>query len=159
MTDTPASIAALVQHFEQIEQTHMRGLPILNPRLAVEATAVRAHGEHLVCILISPWFMNLVLLPGTDAWADSDQGECSEIKLPRESLEFNVCHDDNLGTFLTAVLFRTVSDFPDQDTARGVAMGILEELFTTDTASGNGAGTSDRKTISRRSLLTGLAAG
>lgn len=136
----------------------MRGLPILNPRLAVEATAVRSLGEHLVCVLISPWFMNLVLLPGTDEWSDSDQGESFEVELPRESLEFSVCHEDDLGTYLTAVLFRTVSDFPDQDTARDVAMEILQELFTPGAATAEGVGTSDRKTISRRSLLTGMGA-
>ncbi|MGB5345321.1 MAG: [NiFe]-hydrogenase assembly chaperone HybE [Woeseia sp.] len=142
-------VAALLRHFENIEREHMRGLPIVNSKLAVEVIGVRQFGEHRICILIAPWFMNLVLLPGNDDWAGVEQGQVSEIGLPRETLEFTVCHDDIIGTFLTAVMFRTVSDFPDQDTARNIAIEILEQLFTQP----------DRPVLSRRALLTGAAAG
>ena len=129
----------------------MRGLPILNPRMAVEVVAVRDFGEHRICVLITPWFMNLVLLPGKDEWSGVDQGESISIEFPREALDFMVSHDDAIGTFLSAVLFRTVTDFPDQDTAREVARQVMEDLFTSDKKTA-------RKTINRRSLLTGLGA-
>jgi hypothetical protein len=55
-----------------------------------------------------------------------------------------------MGTFLTAVMFRTVSDFPDQDTARGVAAEILQQLFSPVAAR--------PAAISRRALFTGSGA-
>ncbi len=134
----------------------MRGLPILNPRLAVEATGIREFGDHVIFVMISPWFMNLVVLPGTEEWNGSDQGECCEFEFPGELLEFSVCHDADFGTFLSTVLFRTMSDFPDQDMARDVAMEVVRELFATQSATTDNVGSNDRKTISRRSLLTGL---
>jgi len=151
MTESADVIVVLQEHFEVIRTTHMRGLPILNPRMAVEVVAVRDFGEHRICVLITPWFMNLVLLPGKDEWSGVDQGESISIEFPREALDFMVSHDDAIGTFLSAVLFRTVTDFPDQDTAREVARQVMEDLFTSDKKTA-------RKTINRRSLLTGLGA-
>jgi [NiFe] hydrogenase assembly HybE family chaperone len=149
MTENSDLIALLQEHFEEIRVTHMRGLPILNPHMAVEVVAVRDFGEHRMCVLITPWFMNLVLLPGNEEWSGVEQGESVSIELPRESLDFMVSHDDAIATFLSVVLFRTVTDFPDQDTAREVARQVMHELFTSDKKTA-------RKTVNRRALLTGL---
>ncbi len=149
MTKETVVVAALLEHFERILNTHMRGLPILNPRMAVEAVGTRSFGEHRICVLITPWFMNLVLLPGTEEWVSVEQGESFSIEFPREALDFNVSRDDAIGTFLSAVLFRTVTDFPDQETARAVALEVMENLFVSDKEPGP-------KVINRRSLLTGL---
>ena len=151
MSEPTDSVDALLQHFERVHLEHMQGLPILNLRLAVEVVGASDFDEHQICILITPWFMNLVILPGTDDWAEVDQGESFSIELPREALDFTVCHDEEVGTFLTAVLFRTVSDFPDQETAREVALEIMQQLFSSDTGTG-------RKLINRRALFTGLGA-
>jgi [NiFe] hydrogenase assembly HybE family chaperone len=156
MPDPAERSATLVRHFERIERRHMQGLPILNPRLAVEAVGMRDFNEHRVLVLITPWFMNMVLLPESDAWAESDQGSACDIEFPGEPLEFNVCHDTELGTYLTAALFRTMSDFPDQDTARAVAMEVVTKLFTAPAAADQRAGARKRNTLSRRSLLSGF---
>ena len=149
MTESSDLVAVLQEHFEEIRSTHMRGLPILNPRMAVEVVAVRDFAEHRICVLITPWFMNLVMLPGNEEWSAVEQGESISIELPREALDFMVSHDDAIGTFLSVVLFRTVTDFPDQDTARQVARQVMHELFTSDKQTAG-------KKINRRSLLTGL---
>ena len=149
MTSEAVVIAALREHFVRIQNTHMRGLPILNPRMAVEVVGTRSFGEHRICVLVTPWFMNLVLLPGSEEWVSVDQGESFRIEFPREALDFNVSCDDAIGTFLSAVLFRTVTDFPDQETARAVALEVMENLFVSDKEPGP-------KVINRRSLLTGL---
>ena len=149
MTENSDLVAVLQEHFEEIRSTHMRGLPILNPRMAVEVVAVRDFGEHRICVLITPWFMNLVMLPGNEEWSAVEQGESVSIKLPREALDFMVSHDDAIGTFLSVVLFRTVTDFPDQKTAREVARQVMHELFTGEKKTAG-------KKINRRSLLTGL---
>jgi [NiFe] hydrogenase assembly HybE family chaperone len=159
MNEQTADIAALVGHFEDIERLHMRGLPIVNSKLHVEAVGARTFGEHCICVLISPWFMNLVLLPGNGEWQAFEQGTACDIEFPAETLEFAVCRDVVLGTFLTAVMFRTVSDFPDQLTARNVATDILRRLFPDAEDSVDAASVARPRLISRRALLAGAATG
>lgn len=139
--------SGLVRHFEHIYTEHMRDLPIVNPRVQVEAVGFRGYEDHEIGVLITPWFMNLVLLPAGEAWADSAQGDSLSIEFPSGPIEFTTSRDDELGTYLTAVLFRSVSDFPDQSTARAVAEQVMKDLFVPSS--------NDRK-LSRRELLTGL---
>lgn len=139
----------LVRHFEHIYVEHMQDLPIVNKRVQVEAVGFQDYNEHKLGVLITPWFMNLVLLPHGDAWADSAQGDKSSIEFPSGPIEFTISRDETLGTYLTAVLFRSVSDFPDHDVARDVAERVMKELFV--------PARKDRA-LTRRELLTGSRA-
>ena len=147
MTDT---VAALVRHFEQIYAEHMKNLPIVNPRIRVEAVDFQPFGGHELGVLITPWFMNLVLLPAGAAWADCPQGDTSSIDFPSGPVEFTTSRDDVLGTYLTAVLFRSVSDLPDHAMARDVAKQVMKELFVPARQD------RDERALTRRDLLTGL---
>jgi len=146
MTD---AVTTLVQQFEKTYLEHMQGLPIVNTRLQVEAVDFQTFSGHELGVLVTPWFMNLVLLPTTDEWADSSQGDTSSIEFPSGSIEFTTCHDEVMGTYLTAVLFRSVSDLSDQSLARELAQKIMKDLFVQ--AGG-------RPLVSRRDLFTGRRA-
>lgn len=139
-------VAELVRHFQAIYIKHMQDLPIVNPRVEVAAVAFREFEDHELGVLITPWFMNLVLLPAGDAWRDSAQGDTTTIDFPSGPIEFTTSRDDALGTYLTAVLFRSVSDLPDAKTARVVAEKVMENLFVE---------TRKQRSLSRRELLTG----
>lgn len=148
-------VAKLVEHFTSVAEERMRGLPIVNPMLEVEAVGFQEVDGHALGILISPWFMNLVLLPGSREWGDFAQGAEIEWRLPAGPFPMNVCHDEKLGTYLTGVLFRTVGDFPDQDTAREIAAEILARLHREpEPPAANKAG----RTLSRRELFARLGA-
>lgn len=149
-----ASIAKLVEHYRSILVERMHGLPFVNASLEVAAVDFRDVGTHSVGVLISPWFMNLVLLPGTDEWSQCEQGAIRRIALPGETIDFNVCHDDALGTYLTASLFRTVADFPNQETAVRIAGQTMQRLFS----SSRPARANDVPQVSRRQFLTRLGA-
>jgi [NiFe] hydrogenase assembly HybE family chaperone len=95
------------------------------PKLAVEAVGFDQWEEKDLGILITPWFMNLVLLPDSDRLVDLPQGDRVECRFPSGPCELTVYQDEELGTYLAAVLFRTVADFPDQDVARAVAEEAL----------------------------------
>jgi len=147
-------VDALVAHFRYISDERMRGLPIVNPRLDVEAVGFREFDEHQLGILITPWFMNLVLLPANDDWSELKQGDKVEVSLPSEDFEFTVCCDDALpDRYLSAILFRTVMDFTDQSMARDVAREIAERIFVPKDEKAN-AGPPPRP-VSRRALLSG----
>ena len=141
----------LVARYEAIYEERMRDLPIVNARLAVEAVGFDRWEDQDLGVLITPWFMNLVLLPNSDRLVDMPQGERVECRFPSGPCELTVYHDEDLGSYLAAVLFRTVVDFPDQDVARAVAEEALAQLLAEPAEK-------DTEKVSRRGLLTGLKA-
>ncbi len=147
----PTDVGQLTERYDAVYREQMQDLPIVNRHLEVEAVGFTAFDEHELGVLITPWFMNLVLLPGTDDWRDSAQGSIIERSLPSGNCEFTVCRDDSLGTYLTAILFRSVTDFPDQTTARAIAEETLEVLLTEPHAP-----ESDDNRMSRRALFSRL---
>ncbi len=127
----------------------MRDLPIVNSLLEVEAVGFRVFDVHQIGVLITPWFMNLVLLLGSDIGSRLKQGSKSTLRLPSGPIEFITSQDETLGPYLTTVLFRSVADFADQDTTRAVALEVMQELF-------NAA--RDKRVVSRRELFTKVGA-
>jgi [NiFe] hydrogenase assembly HybE family chaperone len=153
--DIDTNVAELVTHFRRVHTERMQGLPILNPALDVAAIDFREFDEHAVGVLVTPWFMNLVLLPGTQEWNGVAQGGLATINLPGGDIDFNVTHDDCLGTCLTAALFSSVADFPDQDVAEAIAKEIICRLFEPEQESPE----PETPRYSRRELFTRLDAG
>ena len=146
-------VPELVDYYRKVYEERFRDLPIINPELDVEAVGFRKLAEHEFGALISPWFINLVLLPGTDRWRDRAQGSTCKIELPGGKVDFTVSHDEDLGTTLSAALFGTVTDFPDQAMARDVAAESLRLLFSAEETSDPAEG----RKVSRRQLLRNLS--
>ena len=144
-------VADLVARYEAIYRERMRDLPLVNPVLAVEAVGFEQWEDQDLGVLITPWFMNLVLLPDSRRLADLPQGERVECRFPSGPCELTVYQDEELGSFLAAVLFRTVADFPDQDVARAIAEEALANVLAEPPAK-------EGEKVSRRGLLTGLKA-
>jgi len=141
------AVAKLVRHFRTIYDEHMRDLPIVNTSIDVEGFGFRDFEAHRLGVLITPWFMNLVLLPANEQWGDSAQGDTTMVDFPSGPVEFTVSRDQELGTYLTASLPGSIANLPDQATAREVAQQGLTELFVRPR---------NERTLSRRELLTGL---
>ena len=152
--DIKAVATRLEAHFRQVHTERMRGLPILNPGLDVCAVGVREFDAHAVGVLLTPWFMNLVVLPGTDEWSELAQGAKVEVAFPGDDIELTVSHDDDVGTYLSAALFSSVADFPDQDTAVAIAEEILNQLFNPAEEPAV-----ETPTVSRRELFARLGTG
>ena len=152
--DIEAASAQLVAHFRKIHAERMLDMPFLNPRLEVSAVGFREFDEHAVGVLVTPWFMNLVLLPGEQEWSRLAQGSVVKVVLPGSEIEFNVSHDDDFGTHLSAALFSSVADFPDQDTAVAIATEIVHQLFDPESE----PKAAEPPSMSRRELFARLGA-
>lgn len=129
--------------FRHIAATRMAGLPLVHPRLAVQAVDFVHDGQHggqrnpaapqhLIAtgVLITPWFMNLVRLPlqASAAAALPAPGQAAEHRFNGWSLQFLGHHEAGLGRFAAASLVSPMSEFADQPAAVATARALLEQL-------------------------------
>lgn len=148
--------------FRKIELERMADLPILNPELRVQAVGFRQWQDYNLGVLITPWFMNLVLLPlQADEASVLQPGTKNEHDFPSGSYEFIAAHEDGIGPYETCSLFSPVFEFEDQAaavaTATMVMQGLMEDPEAEEpaTADKTPGASPARKPISRRDLLRG----
>lgn len=139
----PDPSAAIERAFEQICATRMAGLPFLNPALRVEAVGFHVWDCRWLGVLITPWFMNLMLVPDdARAWHHVRYGDSVSYALPAGVFEFISAREPLLGDYQSCSLFSPVFEFADQDGARATAVAALAALFDTQTHAGvEGPGT------------------
>jgi [NiFe] hydrogenase assembly HybE family chaperone len=122
-------VESLVSTYRDIVQPRMSSLPMFNEALRVEAVDFQAHQDRIFGVIITPWFMNLVVLPAEDDdWMSLATGESVKVSLPGGDYECTASTVEGLGTHLALPLFTTVKDFTDQDTAVRIARDILQRL-------------------------------
>jgi len=114
-------VAALLAAYRRAD-ARMRGLPVHNPALSVAALGFRplpgAADDALVGIVITPWFMNITLIPSDPAgWRDLAEGTVVERALPSGTYAFIVGGLDGFGRVLACSLFSPMAEFPAQDVA------------------------------------------
>jgi [NiFe] hydrogenase assembly HybE family chaperone len=128
-------VATLVQTFAAIGSSRMRGIPLLNQQLKVQAVgfepSAQAQPELLVGILVTPWFMNLICLP-TEPTARVDAATPTGITIRHsvgsETFDFISSSEDGLGDFAACSLFSPMFEFSDQAGAVATATEILATL-------------------------------
>jgi len=121
--------ARVERAYARIADTRMAGLPFLNPALRVEAVGFRAWEGQWLGALVTPWCVNLLLLPGTGQWASLPQGGERIVALPAGRYRFIAGHDEELGEHHACSLFSPAQAFADHETARAVALAALVALF------------------------------
>jgi len=108
----------------------MEGLSFVNPSLAVEAVGFAPWEGQWLGVLLTPWFMNLILAPRDPAhWAPLAQGARRRYRFPAGDYDFIGAHDDAAGEYQMCSLFSPVLEFADQATARLVAQLARAALF------------------------------
>lgn len=119
--------------FSKIERERMHDVPILNPALRVACIGMRPFEGGWLCVLITPWFINLVLLPGdtasAEAWDSVPSGTKLVHRFPAGAFEFLCSSEDGIGPYRTCSLFSPVFEFENQDAALAAAEASLTALF------------------------------
>ncbi len=149
------ALEKLVTAYRRVAQHQMHDLPFYNDCLSVEAVGFRPWEDRLLGVLITPWFMNLMLLPAEeDEWHRLPPDSKTHWEFPSGTYEFDASRLDGVGTHLSVALFSSVQDFPDQTTAREVARQVLLNLFE-EAPSKNDSSFHGRhcRRVSRRELL------
>lgn len=124
------SIARLEAAFREIHTAQMRGLPIVNDALAVKAVGFRRHGERWLGALVTPWFLNIVLLPGEgDDWSGLVPGAKELIEFPSGRYEFVHANRKGVGAYKACSLFSPMFEFASILQATETASAALVSLF------------------------------
>lgn len=116
--------------FFRIQQTSMAGVPILNPALSVEAIDFQRWQGHWLGIVVTPWCMSLLLVPGgTDNWISAGVNKRRFVKFPAGDFAFLGGQEDELGEYQSCSLFSPMGKFSNQSeavqTARAALIGLL----------------------------------
>ncbi|MGR9115555.1 MAG: [NiFe]-hydrogenase assembly chaperone HybE [Gammaproteobacteria bacterium] len=148
---------ALETVFHRVLTQRMAGLPVLNPELKVQALEFQCHQINWAGMLVTPWFMNLMLLPKAGAhWPSLAAGDKILCGFPAGEFEFILAHEPELGAYAACSLYSPMFQFDRQAVAVAAAQAAWRALFM----EGETSARTLPKSISRRNLLRGaIAAG
>jgi [NiFe] hydrogenase assembly HybE family chaperone len=159
IADAPEAAARLERAFRDILETRMQGVPILNAALSVEAVGLRDWQGCWLGALVTPWFINLMALPGEGRWQSAPDRDSVWYAFPAGRFEFIAGSEPGLGPYHACSLFSPVQEFGDQETARETARVALESLFDPALLGESSPSRDpDGSPISRRDFLRGAAA-
>lgn len=133
----------------------MAALPIYNPRLRIAAYGFRPYADGYVGALVTPWFLNLVVLPAQKQKTGRESGSDRAVVFPAGAFNFAAVKLDGVGAFEYCSLFSPVQQFEDQAAARIAAEAALQELFTAPPPAEEKPAPEPPVSASRRTLLFG----
>ena len=148
-------VSALLDCFREADVV-MRELPLYNAEVAIEAIDFRAFGEDaLIGVVLTPWFMNLVLLPvAPEPMRMSEIGRPVEVALPVGKRTFVIGGNDVVGLYRANSLHSPVLTFTLPGQAQAEARRQLA-LLMTPPAQERAANQNGSAGIDRRRLLFG----
>ncbi len=114
--------------FRRIETERMAGLPFLNPRLTVAVVGFARQGDDWRGVLVTPWGIQLLLLPAVAEWPVPAPHERVFREYPAGTFAFLPNHEEGLGDYLACPLISDMKPFADQETALATARACLIAL-------------------------------
>lgn len=114
--------AQVEEAFKQIQQQQMADLPFMNEALSVAAVGFSLFEGDWLGVLLTPWTLNLMLLPGPDReWQEFTVGQKVGLKLPSADYPFTAGEHEALGQYLACSVRSPVQDIPSQKAALQLA--------------------------------------
>ncbi len=155
-TGNPAD--AVEQAFFRIQQDNMADVPILNQALSVEAIDFQRWQGHWLGIVVTPWCMSVLLVPGsTGNWVSTGENKRRFVKFPAGDFAFLGSVEVELGEYQSCSLFSPMGKFSSQSeasmTARASMIGLLTEAPPVQTATAEKKD-GDEPSLARRRFLT-----
>lgn len=114
--------------YRRIRAERMGDVPL--PPLEVEAVGFRRWNGHWLGVLVTPWAMSLMLLPGqADGWDQPPDNVKKLIAFPSGDFAFLGGVEEGLGEYQSCSLISPIAHIPDQETARLTAEAALAALL------------------------------
>ncbi len=119
--------------FTRIYQENMKDVPVINEKLEVSVIGLQQWQELYLGVLITPWFMNIILLPyETDMWIDLSELSKETHIFPSGRYSFIIGRDNELGTYQMCSLFSPMFEFTDNEAALDTATVVIKELMNVE---------------------------
>jgi len=119
--------------FNQIYRERMHDVPIINTNIEVSAVDFQPWQDSYIGVLITPWFMNLMLLPGeSENWDDKQELSTTTHRFPSGNYEFLTGFEPDIGKYQMCSLFSPMFDFADNNAALETAQAVIKELMNVD---------------------------
>lgn len=121
---------AVEQAFFRIQQEQMADVPILNPALTVEAVDFQRWQGHWLGIVVTPWCMSLLLLPGGgENWVSTGENKRRFVRFPAGDFAFLGSAEPELGEYQSCPLFSPMDRFASQSEASLTAKASLVAML------------------------------
>lgn len=148
-------VAALVAFYRRVAETDMVGVPICNPALGVEAVGFRPFGPGRLGAVVTPWFLNAVLVPDDPAhWAPLLDGDRIVVTLPAGDHAVTAARLEGLGTVTVIPLVSAMNVFTSHAEAVAAARFAVDRLMTAPPPAASEPPPPARAdTVSRRALF------
>lgn len=143
--------------FFRIQREQMADVPILNPALSVAAVDFQRWQGHWLGIVVTPWCMSMLLVPGSaENWVSTGENRRRFVKFPAGDFAFLGSAEAELGEYQSCPLFSPMGQFPSQSEATLTAKASLVALLAPPQAApeaGEAKKTSTDPSLSRRRFL------
>lgn len=119
--------------YKNIQATRMEGVPVINEKLQVKAIGFQSWNTYHLGILITPWFMNLMLIPSeiSDNTRETFKtGSTHQHVFPSGAYEFVAGFEQAIGHYQSCSLFSPMFEFEDQETAELTALEVLKAIMS-----------------------------
>lgn len=127
----------LEKTFRDIQNTRMEGVPVINEKITVKAVHFQKWNHFHLGILITPWFMNLMLIPTKNNNSEHNlsnnealqTGTTHQRKFPSGCYEFVAGFEEKIGHYLSCSLFSPMFEFENQEAAELTAVEALKAIM------------------------------
>ncbi|BAO29819.1 [NiFe]-hydrogenase assembly chaperone HybE [Sulfuritalea hydrogenivorans] len=148
---------AVEQAFFRIQREQMADVPILNPALSVEAVDFQRWQGHWLGIVVTPWCMSMLLVPGSsENWVSVGENKRRFIRFPAGDFAFLGSEEAELGEYQSCPLFSPMGKFSTQSEATMTARASMIALLTdpqAQAAPSTKEKSTDSPSLSRRRFL------
>jgi len=148
VSGTQQKVEILESTFNKIYRERMIDVPITNEKIEVRAIAFQRWQASYLGVMITPWFMNLMLLPGeTENWDDRQELSATTYTFPSGNYEFLTGFEPNIGKYQMCSLFSPMFEFSDNNSAIETARAIIKELMNSENVEKTDIGSSQIENI------------
>ncbi|GLI92604.1 [NiFe]-hydrogenase assembly chaperone HybE [Methylocystis echinoides] len=141
--------ARLAEIYEGIWVGPMQDVPICNDALGVAAVGFRAHGDAAIGIVVTPWFMNLIVV---EEKAKGGMGQTVPAAVPAGDVDCVTGWLEGFGALRACSLFSPMFQFAQMAIAVDVAEAAMTAFFTPPPREERSA---PAQSLDRRALLKG----
>lgn len=125
----------LVDIFTRIGEERMKDIGLYNPALRVEVAGFRPwqteDGQNwLAGILVTPWFMNFLLLPThPDQLAGTEVAQKRRVEMPCGEVVFTIGEVEEIGPYMASSLYSPMGRFDVHEMAMATAWAAVDKFF------------------------------